>query len=60
MFSMLATLYGACVITKPFEIPIPSCDNAIISVGVGSNTNFIISLDSRQGYHQVQVRKIDK
>ena len=47
-------------ITKPFEFTIPCCDNAIISVSAGSDTVFIISLDARQGYHKVQVRKIYK
>ena len=43
-----------------FEFPIPCRDNEIIRVGAGSDTNFIISIDARKGYHQVQVRKIDK
>ena len=47
-------------IPKPFKFPITCCDNAIISVGAGYDTIYIISLDVRQGYHQVQLRKIDK
>ena len=47
-------------ITKPFEFPIPRCDDTIRSVVAGSDTIFIMSLDARQGYHQVQVQKIDK
>ena len=47
-------------ITKPFEFTIPCCDDAIRSVGAGSDEIFIISLDARQGYHQVQVHKIYK
>ena len=40
---------------KPFEFPIPRCDNAIISIGADCDTIFIISLDARQGCHNVQV-----
>ena len=47
-------------ITKHFEFPIPCCGDSIRSVGAESDTFFIISLDTCQGYHQVQVRKIDK
>ena len=42
-------------ITKTFEFTIRCCDNAISSISSGSGTIFIISLDARQGYHQVQV-----
>ena len=47
-------------ITKPFEFPIPRCDDAIGSVGTGSSKIWIISLDARQGYHQVAVRQSDR
>ena len=46
--------------TKPFEVPISHCEDAIISVGAGSGVIFIISLDNSQGCHKVKVRKIDK
>ena len=42
------------------KFPIPRCGDLIRSVGAESDTIFIISLDACQGYHQVQVRKIDK
>ena len=40
-------------IKKPFEFPIPSCDDAIGTVSSVSNKIWIISLDARQGYHQI-------
>ena len=42
------------------KFPIPRCGDSIRSVSAESDTIFIISLDTCQGYHQVQVRKIDK
>ena len=47
-------------ITKPFEIPIPRCDDAIAIIDRRSQYIWIISLDARQWYHQVTVRKIDR
>ena len=47
-------------ITKPFEFPIPRCDDAIAIIDTGSQFIWIISLDARQGYHQVNVRLIDR
>ena len=47
-------------VTKPFQFPIPRCDDAIMIMGWGAGKIFIISLDARQGYHQVSVRKVDR
>ena len=47
-------------ITKPFEFPIPRCDDAIAIIDTGSQFIWIISLDARQGYHQVRVRMVDR
>ena len=47
-------------ITKPFEFPIPRCDDAIAIIDTGSQYIRIISLDAWQGYHQVTVRKMDR
>ena len=47
-------------VTKPFEFPIPRCDAAISSIGAGECTIHKISLDARQGYHQVKVKPADK
>ena len=42
--------------TKPFQFPIPRCDDSITILGCGAVTIYIISLDTRRGYHQVSVR----
>ena len=47
-------------VTKPFQYPIPRCDDAISIMIVGTNCIWIITVDARQGYHQVSVRKIDR
>jgi hypothetical protein len=47
-------------ITKPFEYPIPRCDDAITILIVGGDEIYIITVDARQGYHQVAVRKLDQ
>ena len=47
-------------VTKPFQFPIPRCDDAITILGCGAVTIYIISLDARQGYHQVAVRLSDQ
>ena len=47
-------------ITKPFQFPIPRCDDSIYLLGNGSGCIFIITLDARQGYHQIAVRAGDQ
>ena len=47
-------------VTKPFQFPIPRCDAVIVILGCGADEIWIISLDARQGYHQIAVRKIDR
>ena len=58
-------IWGVCVsyrkrngITKPFDFPILRCDESISTGGSRSNKIWIISLDARQGYHQISVRHI--
>ena len=46
-------------VMKPFQLPILRCDTAIVILGCGADEIWIISLDDRQGYHQVAVYKID-
>ena len=60
-------IWGMCVsyrrlhaITKPFQFPIPRCDDAIIILGDGADKNWIISLDARQGYYQIIVQMVDR
>ena len=38
-------------IKKPFELPIPKCDDDITIIDTGSQFIWVISLDARQGYH---------
>ena len=47
-------------ITKPFQFPIPRCDDAIFILGDGAGIIWIISLDARQGYHQITLRQGDR
>ena len=47
-------------IKKPFELPIPKCDDDITIIDTGSQFIWIISLDTWQGYEQVTIRKIDR
>ena len=47
-------------VTKPFQFPIPRCDDAITILGTGASEIWVISLDARQGYHQISVRKNDR
>lgn len=47
-------------ITEKFEYPIPRCDDAVTLLGICNGRKlYIISLDAKQGYHQVKVRKSD-
>ena len=47
-------------VTHPFEYPIPRCDNAIEDFGNAHGTLFMMSLDNRQGYHQIAVNPGDQ
>ena len=47
-------------VTKPFQFPIPRCDDAVMIMGWGAGKISIISLDARQGYHHVSVREVDR
>jgi len=47
-------------VTKPFQYPIPQCDDAITIMIVGTNFVWIITVDVRQGYHQVSVHRADR
>ena len=47
-------------LTKPFQYPIPLCDDAFTVLNVGSHWICIIALDDHQGYHQVVVRPADQ
>ena len=51
----MCLLWKTYEITKSFELFISRCDDAISTVGAGSNKFFIIGLDARQRYHQISV-----
>ena len=47
-------------ITLGFEFPIPRCADSTEDLGDSCGPIFIISLDTRSGYHQIRVRKCDQ
>ena len=60
VWRMCASYRRLNAVTKPFQFPIPRCDDAITILGTGADEIWFISLDVRQGYHQISVRKIDR
>jgi len=60
IWRMCVSYRGLNKVTKPFEYPIPRCDDAIHIFQVGSCQIWVITVDARQGYHQVCVRAIDR
>ena len=46
--------------TLPFKYPIPRCIDAIENLGDASGRLYFISLDARQGFHQILVRLSDQ
>lgn len=60
VWRMCVSYRGLNSVTKPFAFPIPRCDDAIGSLHIGPGDIFIITVDARQGYHQVKVRDGDK
>ena len=46
-------------INQPYKLPIPRLGGDKITVGAGLK-KFIVSRDSRQGYHQISVRNFDR
>ena len=57
---MCVSFRGLNRVTKPFQYPIQRCDDAIIFMCTGYGKLWIITLDARQGYHQVPVREEDQ
>ena len=57
MFVSHHQLYG---VTKSFQFHILRCYDAVMIIGWGAGEIWIISLDARQGCHQVSVRKEDR
>ena len=57
---MCVSYCGLNKVTKPFEHPIPRCDDTIHIFQFGSCQVWVITLDARQGYHQFCARTIDR
>ena len=47
IWRMCVSCRGLKKVTKPFEYPIPSCDDAITLILVGSNSIYIITVDAK-------------
>ena len=47
-------------VTKPFQFPIPHCDDAIMIMRRGVGKIFITSRDAHQGHHPESVRSVDQ
>ncbi len=56
VWSMCVSYRKLNSVTCPFEYPIPRCSDAIDDFGDGHGSLFMMSLDNRQGYHQIAVR----
>ena len=52
---MCVSYCGLNKVTKSFEYLIPSCDEDITLILVGSNTIYFITVDANQGYHEISV-----
>ena len=56
---MCVSYRGLNKVTKIQENPIPRCDMAITIFQTGSSRMWIITIDTKQGYHQFKVRDCD-
>ena len=56
---MCVSYRGLNKVTKVYEFPIPRCDMAVTIFHTGANKMYIITVDAKQGYHQVKVRSCD-
>ena len=57
---MCVSYRGLNKVTKLFVYPIPRYNDNISIFQVVSRLIYIIIVDSRQGYHQVRVRLLDR
>ena len=56
---MCVSYRGLNKVTKLYEYPIPRCDMAVAIFQMRSSKIWIITVDAKQGYHQVMVREYD-
>lgn len=47
-------------VTKPFQFPIPRCDDSVNILEQGVGELFTIAMDANSGYHQVKVKDEDQ
>ena len=59
VWRMCVSYRGLNKVTKLYEYPIPRCDMAITIIELGSTGIFFITMDTKQGYHQIAVRACD-
>ena len=57
---MYGSYWKLNVVTKPLQYPIPLCDDSVTVLNGGAHHIWIVTLDARQGYHQVSVQPIDQ
>ena len=60
VWRMCVSYRGLNAVTKPFTYPIPRCDDAIHVLNIGGVQVFLITVDAKQGYHQIAVKKSDQ
>ncbi|MGH7954887.1 MAG: reverse transcriptase family protein, partial [Gloeomargaritales cyanobacterium] len=60
VWRMCVSYRGLNSVTCPFEYPITRCAHAIEDFGDAVGPLFFISLDARQGFHQIRVRFCDQ
>ena len=56
---MFVSYRGLNKVTKIYDCPIPRCDMAVTIFQMGSSKTYIITVDTKQGYHQVKFRAYD-
>ena len=59
VWRMCVSYNGLNKATKIYEYPIPRCDMAITIIELGSTGIYFITVDAKQGYHQITVRDFD-
>ena len=59
IWRMCVSYRGLNKVTKLYEYPIPRCDMAVTIFQMGSSKMWIITVDAKQVYHHVMVRKYD-
>ena len=60
VWRMCVSYRGLNKVTLPFAYPIPRCDDAIAVLNVGGVRIYLITVDAKQGYHQVAVKRSDQ